>query len=545
MRGAVASLVVCVGLLGVCSSLAAQERADPFVFARDARADVLELQDLLERVHPDPYTGFGGRVAFQRAFRAVLDALPQDSIAVSDLRVRLASLLGGMSDGHTGLSGVGAAGSDVPQAYLPVRFDAASDGLFVSDAMPDHPDLVGALVQAVEGVPADEMAFRSRVLFPSENLSGARRRLALALASRTRARILGVAAEAELHLTVVPPGATGTREVTLPYELSTEEWRTGPWLSSGTDALSAAPGPFSGRMVAGGRVGYLRLRAMWSREAFENMRAAGRTDLGRWLQFAYRNLMPGAAPDDEGRAIAGFPSLIEETHALLTRMGDEGATDLIVDLRGNDGGFAIIGDPFLYQLFGSAYLAAPDPVYFATRVSDEYLALRDLSLDALSGARGRDVRMGDLLFEPPLSRPPAPMTARDFVDRQAEHGFSRADLLDEDVPRPRRVVVLADAATFSAAFDLTYQLHRMGAVLVGVAPSQSPRSFTDATPFALSRSGIEGSLSRSAVVYPGIPEEAGAVVMDLPMTWARLAESGFHPDAPLAAALEFLGYPRP
>ena len=120
---------------------------------------------------------------------------------------------------------------------------------------------------------------------------------------------------------------------------------------------------------------------------------------------------------------------------------------------------------------------------------------------------------------------------------------SECDALEREGPvgpvEGLRVVAISDAATFSAAFDLFYHLHRMGAVLMGTPPSQSPTAFTDSTPYKLVNSGLTGSMSRSAVVYPGIPAEDGAVLMDVPMTWDRLRTFDFHADAPVRAAIEY------
>jgi hypothetical protein len=534
--------IVGIGMLGVAAGVEGQESSTVALSAEAARLDVLELRSLLERVHPDPYSGFGGRVAFRRSFRQVLDALPRDSVSVAELRRLLAEVLGTLADGHTGLQRAARGDADAPRLYLPVRFSVASDGVYVSDAIPAHAALDGSLVRSVNGIPVDELAVRTRILFPSENLSGSRRRLAQGLSSRTSARDFIPDLGEELLLEIVPPGGEGPTSVTLRFGLTVEGRRAGPWPRAAAAARSEVAGPFGWRMLADGRVGYLRIHAMWSREAFENMRTHGRTDLERWLTYAYETHLGATPPPDRDEAIARFPSLIEESDALLRKMRLHGATDLIVDLRENGGGFSVIGEPLLYQIFGTRYLESPDPAYFATRVSPELLELRGRSLADLTEEEGREVRMGDLLFDPPLSRPRSVLSVTELLDRQRAHGFSRTDILSNEPAEGFRVAVIVDGATFSAAFDLTYHLHRLGAVLVGVPPSQSPRAFTDSTPFRLTHSGLEGSLSRSAVVYPGIPEEGGAVIMDVPMTWDRLADFDFHPDASIRAALEALGH---
>jgi hypothetical protein len=417
-----------------------------------------------------------------------------------------------LGDGHTGIEQVSSTPSDGVPLFLPVRFSTSADGVYISDAAPAVGEWLGAKVEAAEGIAVDVLARRTHVIFPYENASGSRRRLAPSLASLHRARVLMPDLGDALHLTVVPAGETTVRDVTLYYRLTAEDRRAGPWLRDSVPPVAKVAGPFGHRS----------------------------TDLDRWLIHAHNRFLDSAAVTSQEAAIAGFPSLIEAVDTLLSEMRAAGTHDLIVDLRSNGGGFSVIGEPLLYQLFGDAYLRSPDPVYFATRVSEELLAIDGRTLADLSASKGRDIRLGDFVFDPPGASSRPGRTREQFLSDQAEHGFSRIDLLRRPPAVDLRVVVVCDAATFSAAFDLTYQLHRMGAVMVGIPPSQSPRAFTDATPYELSHSGLKGSMSRSAVVYPGIPVEAGAVVMDEPMTWHRLQTFAFHPDAPLLAALEIL-----
>jgi hypothetical protein len=528
---------------GHVAPLPAPEAADS-IPAQAAREDILQLGDLLERVHPDPFEGFGGRVAYQRSFQALLGGVTDGWIQVPELRRRIAGFLGDMGDGHTSVQQLSASSSEVERRYLPVRFATASDGIIVSDAMPGYEDLVGARLESVEGRPVDGIALDTRIFFPSENISGSRRQLARSLAG---AHLIGAIlphVTDSLRLTVIRHGTMTPEVVTLAFGLSPEERRAGPWPMQDAPRVGPASGPFHHRMLADGQVGYLRLRAMWSREAFESMRAHGRTDIDQWLGTAYDRFMDRARPTDEARAIEAFPSLIDEVDALLRLMEEHGTRDVIVDLRDNGGGFSIIGEPLLYQLFGDAYLDAPNPVYFATRVSRELLAIQGRTLEEVSAAEGHAVRLGDFTFDPADPTALEAESRTEFMNRLRQSGFTRAGAL-ADVPRDPglNVLVIADAATFSAAFDLTYQLRRMGATLLGVPPAQSPRAFTDSTPFTLTNSGLQGSMSRTAVVYPDVPAEDGAVVMDVPLGWSRWADFDFHPEAPVYLAVETLRGP--
>ena len=113
----------------------------------EARADILYLSDLLERVHPDPFSGFGGRVEYERRWQVLLNEIGTGSMTVPDLRRRIATFLGDLGDGHTGIEVLSHEEiADQPARYLPVRFMASQDGIFISDAVPGFAEWSGAKV---------------------------------------------------------------------------------------------------------------------------------------------------------------------------------------------------------------------------------------------------------------------------------------------------------------------------------------------------------------------------------------------------------------
>jgi len=66
---------------------------------------------------------------------------------------------------------------------------------------------------------------------------------------------------------------------------------------------------------------------------------------------------------------------------------------------------------------------------------------------------------------------------------------------------PKRVIVLCDPSTFSAAFQATFVLHEMGATVVGVPSAQSPNAFMEAAEYVLPESGIKGTISIGMQMY--------------------------------------------
>ena len=390
-----------------------------------AREDVLFLNDLLERVHPDPYSGFGGRVEYNRRLRLLLDGIGDDPMERPELRRRIAEFLGELGDGHTGIGVLDfSSGSGDPPVHLPVRFQTAHEGIFISDALPDFEELSGAQVLAVEGLSIERLSKETRIFFPQENISGSLRSLAGALGSRSSALQILPGVGDSLRLEIRRDAGDPPEQVTLGYTVGREEREAGLWPKAGLPLLVSGPAPFYSSMLADGGIGYLRISAMWSREALESMQAAGRTDIDRWLEYAYSRQLGTVPPEDEDEAIATFPSLIEEVVSLLSEMRSTGTAKLIVDLRQNGGGFSIIGEPLLYLLRGEAYLSNQNPVSFATRISEEYLEINGTTLETLSSEKGMSLHPGDYLFDPPLQAYGKPVSRESFLKHLMEEGFN-------------------------------------------------------------------------------------------------------------------------
>ncbi|MCP5070913.1 MAG: hypothetical protein GY946_30485 [bacterium] len=138
-----------IGLLAATSAVG--EGTDQ-LSAEAARQDILQPGSALERVHLDPYSGFGGRVKYQWAFQALLDDLPESRIPVTELRWRIALFLGELGNGHTYIEKLPNASGELPYRFLPVRFATSSDGLFSSDTTPTFGELRGASNEAVAGL---------------------------------------------------------------------------------------------------------------------------------------------------------------------------------------------------------------------------------------------------------------------------------------------------------------------------------------------------------------------------------------------------------
>ncbi len=127
-------------------------------------ADVRQLANIIEQVHPDPYTN-GGRVAFHRRLQSTLAAIPADGMTRLDFYRLLRPLVTAIGDAHTWLRDV----YDWTPG-LPLYFGVVGTDLYVL-AVPEeqYRPLIGSRLISVEGVPLRELVDRLRTMVSGEN----------------------------------------------------------------------------------------------------------------------------------------------------------------------------------------------------------------------------------------------------------------------------------------------------------------------------------------------------------------------------------------
>jgi hypothetical protein len=425
-----------------------------------------------------------------------------------------------------------------------VLFRVAADGLVLAGHdLAELQDLLGWRLVAVDGVPLERF-MTSYTPVPVENAYGSYRGAASLVRSlRSMAQVLpGIRAEAPMSWTLRGPGGVEeTRTVSWGSRSSTPaaEWRTSP---KGLAGRLLPEQWYAHRLVADGRAGYLRLGSLMGREAFEMAFHANAESAEQQAGqvFRFLGLDP---PVGRGATLAAVPSLFSATLALLTEMKHRGATTLIVDLRGNEGGWTASAYPMMHAIYGDTFHARPRPGEYVRVESALYLQKSNRTPDEMRAA-DPTFRAGRYVFSTGEDASGEEVRrARVAEYLAADYTFARAleALGGEPVYRPRRVVALCDERTFSAGFHILVWLRAMGADVVGVPPRQSPNAFMEVTPFSLPESGLRGSISNAVqhmlaqdrttdVFQPGFPVTAEI--------FRRFAEAD---DPILSYALELLG----
>lgn len=507
-------------------------------------ADFRSLVRLLEETHPDPYTGFGGKVFFHRAafeLEQRLRSLPDTTLAYfcEQAGVFLACL----EDGHTYLSapaggGVGGVGRRIPM-YLRV----VPDGPIVQGLPAGRRSLLGSRLVGIEGCSLDEVLERVAALQACENLYDRYTVLRIRFGEERFMRRLFPQLGDSLHLSLLTP--SGSRlSLSLPFLPAAE-----------ADAVPKAWCP-TARAVPRGQLAYqfmdadkqvmmINIDQISARENFEYMYEHGWSGYKTQLPAFYRTL-GREMPADTLQAIGQLPSFSGVFGRMLREMKQHRSSTLIIDLRSNGGGWTGITLPTLYQLYGRRYLETDLSDRFYRLLSPLYLEKLNTTLEEFNRSNGADWQLGDYTF----SIPEAGGLSGDALCERFVRGCMssvREELAaqqGEPLYTPRHVYVVTDANTFSAAFHYAFYLWKMGATVVGVPSRQAPNTYMEVTPFRLPRTGLEGSISNSMQVFlPPGDRRAKVFWPDLIPAYEDYREARFDNEAEIIFLLKSIGLP--
>lgn len=254
------------------------------------------------------------------------------------------------------------------------------------------------------------------------------------------------------------------------------------------------------------------LGSMMARENLIYMRDCGRPSFKGELRSFYQYLLHKEMPEDEAEALAGIPSIAETFRAMLLEMKKTGAANLIIDLRGNGGGWTPIVYPTLYMLFGDDYLTKDMNAHLYHLISPLYLANRNVSLEEYNNKAKVDInpfhphqptqyKMGDYTFAKSTSQ--SVEKIREYFVNAAMGDVSSyiKDQHGKPLYKPSRIFVVTNERTYSAAFHYVFYLWKMGATVVGVPSSLATNTYMEGTPYSLPLTGICGGLSNSLQVF--------------------------------------------
>lgn len=495
--------------------------------------DLRHLASTLEAVHPEPYSGHGGRVAFHRRLEASIRDVPQDGESLSAFYERVRRFVTRLRDGHTTV----VAPDDLDSAVdgrLPVDWRVVGEALFVEAVYTeDHADLLGARLRSVEGIEAEALRERQARITSADNRYGDWKQLARSLGAKP-GRCSDLVGQSALPVEVTferPDGSLDCRRlgvVEADHPVATLESTVGRPETNGRPAY---------RLLDDGTTALLVLPDCHShREVHEVVAAPGGPAETMYdTEATYRRTVGEPVPDSHEEMVADIPSATDVLGDLADAMAEAGTERLVVDTRGNTGGTSIL--PFLltYVLHGwDGVEATVADQYDAVKTSDEY----------------RD-HLGDQAPVETTENPAGFDFSSYFADPAEEAEQVRAQLRQmsptlsqeleagehEDAYRPENVVVVTNAETFSAGMEIPVLLSKLGAEVVGVPSSQSPNGPRDKLTVELPTTGLELTVSYRYHVF--LPDAEGTVLRpDRPLTPDRFDAYDRAADAGVRLALD-------
>jgi len=149
---------------------AAAATARPGVFSRaELTEDARQLANILEASHPDPYINGGGRIAFHRRLRRVLNAIPGEGMTSDEFFHLVRPFVAGVGDAHTNFLGGYEVDRERPGG-LPLRFRVVEQSLVVAGVSREQDrGWLGSRLLSVEGVPLGDLLDRQRRLRGIDN----------------------------------------------------------------------------------------------------------------------------------------------------------------------------------------------------------------------------------------------------------------------------------------------------------------------------------------------------------------------------------------
>ncbi|MDE6338111.1 MAG: S41 family peptidase, partial [Muribaculaceae bacterium] len=376
-------------------------------------ADFDELVRVIEDTHPDPYMSFGGRVFFHKRANDIRRELMNDSnVNVTALYRKASEFISQMQDGHSFLNSPqnvnNASGSD---SLLVVKFMCDDGALIVNAIDSARGDLIGSRLIGINGVPIEEVLDRVAVSHPCENRYG---RLSVLCnwfrpVSFYRTILANSFSDSYSGLNTSIRSVTDTaRQSDFIMDFLTSDGDTIRYVPEkvqynqfGEIAKARAPRDerFPSEQMEWKEVDgtmFFRLASVIARENFE-FQYNNRWDFYDQLAYQYRT-MGKDMPSDTLAAIKALPSMSETFLEMLQEMKAKDLKNLVIDLRGNGGGWTPIVLPTLYMMFGDRYLDTDMDAKFYRRISDLYLNKVTTDIATFNANNGTQLKVGDYLM---------------------------------------------------------------------------------------------------------------------------------------------------
>ena len=506
--------------------------------------DFVRLTHFLEETHPDPYTGFGGRYFFHKKALRIENILRNQGTDLAGFATLATEFLANIGDEHTYIASPPVQTNQVKR-FAAFRARVIPDGLIISGIAEENQRLLGSRILSIEGVPVDEVLGKLISMSACENKYGAYQKLAGSVNNGQVLAMLFPELGDTVTFTLQLP-AGGREDALFPLipreELARKKMKTSPQ----TGITNGDGYMYYGYADNHRDVMLFRLASIMARENFRFAIENGWDGGVKMMEAFYTSLLGKEMPSDTETALRGIPSFSETFLVMLQEMKANNSQTLIIDLRGNSGGWTPITLPSLYMLFGDDYLSADMGVEFSRRVSPLLLEKQNTTLDEFNRFTGYDYKLGDFTIpeqENEAEKGNLTKMRKDFVANAMSEIKEELEKQEgKPVYRPARIYVVTDASTFSAAFHYSFYLWKMGATVVGVPCRQAPNTFMEGTPFQLPYTQLRGTISNSIQIFlPGTDTRAKTFWPDMMPSYEDYLRYNFDLNTELLWLLDNIG----
>lgn len=493
---------------------------------------------LLEETHPDPYSEYGGKVSFhKKAFETGQMLKSSDCTAEQYLNM-LAVFISGLHDGHTF---VNYSKRNETIRYLSVMLKTIPDGMIVKGLPIRDAKYLGSRVLSINGIPLDALCNEISKKTSNENRYGEYIKLEYMMYNPNRLTQLfpGLENKESLRMQVQTPDDE-IKELEIPVT-ENREWYKDDFVQLPKQSALSKDEYLYYDVVDGKQTMYLRLNSVMARENFLYMQQQKWPSFEDQLKRFYQWTLKKEMPEHVDEAVTRLPCFAEMFRNMLSEMKRDGIRNLIIDLRGNSGGWTPIARPSLYMLYGDKYLDADMGINYYRMFSPLYIKKTGITLEDFNKKNHSDYCYGDYSFSQPSDENLTQEKKREqFVENAIGNGGDYIkDLNGKAVYTPETVYVLTDADTFSAAFHYAFYLWKMGAVIAGVPSAQAPNTFMEVTEFELPYTKITGSISNSVQYFlPPTDRRAKTFWPDIMPEYKDYKKYNFDQDAELLWLLD-------
>lgn len=533
-------IIFCITLLSALEVSAQSKEEQPrtaITLSSDSLVnDFLFFCDMLEETHPDPYTGFGGRSCFHKERDLMANRISNDSLSLNDFCDLLNEFTVPLKDLHTFVQ---YPKSDVLKIKYVQRisFNVLNDGLMVSGIAEPYSKYLGARLLSINDVSVDKLAERMTKIKPSENSIGNLQNLSSWGNQDEILDKLGITFKDSVcykFLTV------NTDTVFLELPVVEREHVADVEMARLNSALTLPQDNLQFAFIDGDdNIMYFRLSSVMAREnykyCYENGWNNALSDISYYYQSSGKEM-----PEDINDAINAIPSFSEEFSKMLMLMKENDSENLIIDMRGNGGGWTPITRPSMIMMFGDDYYKKDFDVKSVRLLSELYLRKLNQTIEQLNRSWGTQFKVGDYFTMNEYQEGDiATQRSRMLQNAMSETPDLLRSLNGTPLYRPKQIFVITDPHTNSAAFHYAFYLGKMGATLVGVPSSQAPNTFMEVTPFKLPYTRLMASSSNTMQqFFPSDSPYAKILKTDIAITSQDYYKYNLDANTPILTVLD-------